>query len=82
MTNKTTLLGVIEQHIKGQGCDGLYNADGDCACLLGHLAPCEQINLTECTPGVRKDHPEDCSCCDDGCVWQSGWAVHAKGAFK
>lgn len=39
--------------------DGLFNVDGDCACGLTELIPCEQ-DCSECQSGYKYPCPDDC----------------------
>lgn len=51
----------IEKAIKDAGYEGLYNADIECACVLGDLMPCDEPNVDECCLGYRAD------CTDESC---------------
>jgi len=44
---------VVAEWLEYKGYDGLYNPDGECACLRNDLAPCGFPDWTEeeCTPG-------------------------------
>lgn len=46
-----TVEAIIMAHLKEHGFDGLFNADGDCACVCADIAPCDG-NMSECEPGV------------------------------
>jgi hypothetical protein len=50
---------ILEDAIKAVGADGVFNADAQCACLVGDLAPCDQMGL-DCQIGYRRI----CSCGD------------------
>ena len=52
-----TMREVVQQYLRAQGYDGLYNDDVGCACLPDDLAPCESDCL-DCKPGYR--HAGDC----------------------
>jgi hypothetical protein len=54
---------ILVAAIQKAGGDGLYNTDGECACVLGDLAPCDGMTL-DCTIGRRLT----CGKC-------GGWAV-------
>lgn len=47
---------IVAAYLRDKGYDGLYNSDGECACEIGHLCPCEGI-VTECHPGYRGPDP-------------------------
>ena len=51
MTRRKVIL-VIASAISAGGYDGLYAADGECACELGDLAPCGQLR-DDCMMGYR-----------------------------
>ena len=46
-----TVKEIITEFLSAGGFDGL-SYDGECACLIGDLAPCENLN-TECEAGYR-----------------------------
>ena len=54
-----TVLEMIEHYLRENGYDGLYNP-GECACLVGDLAPCGEVGH-DCMAGMRK------SGCAPGC---------------
>ncbi len=61
------VLEMVGGWLREYGYDGLFNA-GECACLLGDLAPCDQI-LNDCEAGYRV---EGCTgnCASPGdCDW-------------
>lgn len=47
---KLTLRDIVEQRLKQDGFDGLYDPDGECSCELGDLWPCECWS-TDCLAG-------------------------------
>jgi hypothetical protein len=54
MTKPKTVLEIVRQYLKTNGYDGLYNEDGQCACLLDDLHPCGEYNdISECSPGYK-----------------------------
>lgn len=59
-----TVLGIIEEYLKKNGYDGLYSPDDECACGIGDLAPCTDIQ-GECMPGYRGNVCP--SWCGEGC---------------
>ncbi len=48
---------IVEKYLKKNKYDGLFNADGGCACLTSDLAPCGEI-YGECEAG----HLKPCDC--------------------
>lgn len=51
----TNVLEIVRQYLKTNGYDGLYNEDGQCACLLTDLHPCGDYNdISECSPGYKR----------------------------
>lgn len=55
---------IIKKHLEDNGFDGLYNTDGECACLKDDLLPC-QDDSQECEPGYKG--PCNGSFCDGDC---------------
>ena len=47
-----TIREILLAHLEATGLDGLYNRDGECACLAGDLAPCGEIR-EGCAVGRR-----------------------------
>lgn len=43
-----SLMDVIKDYIKAEGCDGLYNPDAECGCGLDDFAPCGDLELDMC----------------------------------
>jgi len=56
MDHITNVKDIIREYLVANGYDGLFNFDGECACLLDDLMPCEQC-CDECIPGYRADDP-------------------------
>ena len=50
---------IIRLHLHVQGLDGLYNADGDCACLSDDLSPADCLT-EKCEAGHRVPCPPAC----------------------
>jgi len=57
-----TITEIVEDYLKENDYDGLYNDDGcwgedGCGCFLGDLFPCdpEWCDIRNCRPGVRKE---------------------------
>lgn len=63
-----TVVGMAGAYLKANGFDGLYR-DGECACLLSDLAPCDEID-PGCTSGYKskctsgEDCPDEAGDCD------------------
>ncbi len=57
------LIGLITDGLRRHGFDGLFNTDGECACKIGELVPCDELSES-CEPGVFIDEP--CSNCGGG----------------
>jgi len=58
----TTVIKIIEDHLRGIGADGLVYPS-ECVCEIGNLAPCDGSAM-HCQPGWRGaskdgDDPED-----------------------
>jgi len=49
---KDILISFLREH----GYDGLYNSDGECACLIDDLCPCG-ANFEHCKPGYKMKDP-------------------------
>ncbi len=43
---------IVVQVLNAEGYDGLYNADNSCACELGDLAPCGEMQ-PDCRTGYK-----------------------------
>lgn len=69
------VLEIVESHLKTNGYDGLY-FPGECACLIGDLEPCGQIN-SECVPGYVERYPDNK--CDGDCAAGGGCDFHVVG---
>jgi len=52
---------LAERALRLQGFDGLWNFDGDCACVVGYLSPHECMS-EQCIPGYRGTCPPECGC--------------------
>ena len=62
---------IIKQWLKAHKYDGLYNADGECACEVNGLCPCgEDMGL--CKPGYRVE----CNC------GEHDWHIQARKPRK
>jgi hypothetical protein len=50
---------MIEDRLKADGFDGLYNSDAECACQIGNLGLCSGFQR-DCEGGYLQDCPETC----------------------
>ena len=50
---------IVLRYLKDNGYAGLFNTDGDCACILEDLAPCGDMDA-KCEAGYRGP----CTCND------------------
>jgi len=50
---------IVNEYLKANGYDGLYNPDGECACKVGTLASCGGP-CDECEPGYGVPCPHNC----------------------
>lgn len=64
------VLKLVEEGLKRGGYDGLFNELGDCACLIGGLAPCYDGFSMGCQAGWKQK-------CNDKCGHESDWHVVA-----
>ena len=57
-----TSLQLLSEALTAMGADGLCNPDEDCGCDIEELAPCENLNLSECKAAKwykpARDSPE------------------------
>lgn len=60
----TDVLSIVEEFLRREGYDGLYNTDGGCACLIDDLEPCGCMG-SNCRSGYKNEGctPE----CGEGC---------------
>ena len=47
-----SVLRIVEDWLRANGFDGLYNADAECACVLGGLSPGDCLS-EECWAGYK-----------------------------
>lgn len=47
-----TVIEMVAEYLKQNGYDGLYSDDGECACEIGDIAPCNTIG-EQCHAGYR-----------------------------
>lgn len=66
----TNLRDMICATLRGQGCDGLYNADSGCGCTLDDLMPClnEVSGIGDCKPAYERV----CPCCGSTIFIEAG----------
>ena len=63
-----TIKEIIEGYLEEKSYDGLFNGDGQCACVKGDLFPCVDY-FANCEPGYRGP----CTCgegCPDGDIYR------------
>jgi len=60
LATKTTVKSIVENYLVTHGFDGLYNPEGECACVIGDLQPCCEDN-SECLPGTKKKCENECA---------------------
>ena len=52
---------IVKKYLEENGFEGIYCDDGDCACSLDDLMPCEGVHPT-CSPGYKVPcNPETCT---------------------
>ena len=49
--------GIVQEYLKTNGFDGLCD-NNRCACLVGDLIPCCNVNENECKPGYKYTREE------------------------
>ena len=52
---------IVEQYLKENGYDGLYNEIGECGCPCDDLMPCDNGGMYECEPAIQ----HYCPCCGE-----------------
>lgn len=52
MSDTPDVHAIVEEHLRANGFDGLFNTCAECACEASDLAPCGQFGA-DCQPGVR-----------------------------
>ena len=51
---------ITEQYLIANGYDGLGEVNGECACEVGDLMPCQSEDVMRCRAGYkRKPNPEE-----------------------
>lgn len=50
-----TVLDMVRESLKSRGFDGLFNLNGECACLVSDLNPCSEMSAA-CEAGYRGRH--------------------------
>ena len=48
---------IVKQWLVDHGYDGLYNADGECACDTGDIMTCDEPGI-DCQPGYKVECPK------------------------
>jgi hypothetical protein len=64
-----TVVAIVEEYLKAHGFDGLWSFDGECACKVGDLFPCESEGIERCEAG------HVVPCCHDG---EHDWDIGRK----
>ena len=72
----TVVAQIVEEYLKRNGFDGLYNFFEPCGCKLGDLMPCSD-DCSACKPGYKVDCTEKCSEEHDG-FGVGGWHIQAE----
>lgn len=54
-----TVGGMVEAYLRAEHYEGLFNADGECACLVGDLSPARCM-VEECCAGILVPCPQEC----------------------
>ncbi len=58
---------IVEKFLKENNYDGLISDDSECACIIGELSPCGEMN-EHCEPGYQGP----CDCGDhDYHIWRT-----------
>lgn len=65
------VLTIVEKYLSDNGYDGLFNEQGECACLVGELSPASCI-IDDCKAGYKHECSDECRA-DHG-----GWHVSAE----
>ena len=52
-----TVQDIVKEYLVNNSYDGLYNPDGECACEISCLRPCDG-DFSECIPGYK----QPCTC--------------------
>lgn len=69
-----TVKEIIEEYLKKNGYDGLYNADGNCGCCLDDLCPCGIEGIENCKVGYKRPYnPET-----DEDIDETDWVITEK----
>lgn len=53
-----TVIDMVRKALEEAGYDGLYNENGECACVKDDLRPCDS-DFSQCRPGYRHDTPNN-----------------------
>lgn len=64
-----TMIEMVENALKAGGYDGLFNVDGECACEIGDLFPCDRPDA-HCRAGYKQT-------CSDSCG-EHDWHIAAR----
>lgn len=58
-----SILDIVRRYLSAGGFDGLYSADGECACDTDDLAPCGETPQ-DCRAGYKVPCPSTCGAHD------------------
>lgn len=69
-----TLIDIIQQHLKDNDFDGLYNSNLQCGCERDDLMPCGEPSAV-CTPGYKRLCDPTAEDCADHGVGPGAWHI-------
>ena len=56
---------LLEDALRRNGYDGLYNPGRECSCRIGDLCPCGEPDLENCEAGMLLPDDYRCGACDE-----------------
>ena len=66
--NNPSIKEIIEDFLRENGYDGLYNIENECGCEVGDLFPCGNPHEIDCRAGYK----QPCRICDQNCDFHIG----------
>ena len=69
---KITVKQIVEEYLKKNGFDGLFNDVGDCACCLDDLCTCNNEGIENCKCGYKRAYDPDK---DNDDLEESEWVI-------